>query len=157
MRVLPGETEIQSQERALADLNCQYLQCEMERLKLLLARRALWLKEEWKSDPLKSYSGMVISDERFDHLLREPRKGEAEFYEASAEVSLRFIFTCNFSNLFNVQWRCATTSTNNIDGSKFQHLLNDISHFLCRLIVLSKLVRQTSIWMSANIELGCSR
>ena len=88
MRVLPGETEIQSQERALADLNCQYLQCEMERLKLLLARRALWLKEEWKSDPLKSYSGMVISDERFDHLLREPRKGEAEFYEASAEVSL---------------------------------------------------------------------
>ncbi|MCX6674689.1 MAG: AAA family ATPase [Methanothrix sp.] len=84
MSFLQGE--IRSQESTQADLNRGYIQSEMQRLKLLLQRRAMWLRHEWKSDPLQSYTGMVISDDRFDWLLSERCKAEAEFYEKSSEI-----------------------------------------------------------------------
>lgn len=65
-----------------AQANHRYLRSELERLRLLLNRRVLWLRQQWQQDPLQRYQGLVISDAQADRLLAaEDRMAERRFYQ----------------------------------------------------------------------------
>lgn len=57
--------------------NRRYLESELHRLRLVLQRRVLWLRQQWQSDTLKAPQGLVISDARADALLA-PEDSNAE-------------------------------------------------------------------------------
>jgi hypothetical protein len=63
----------------------EYLQAEFMRLRLLLQRRVLWLRQIWKRDlaqEFKNFGGIVITDADADALLQpSPRQSELYFYE----------------------------------------------------------------------------
>src|ERR1039457_6609992 len=65
--------------------NYAYLEAELERLRLLLHRRVLWLRTLWKRDPavsLESLGSLIISDESADDLLNgESPEAEIRFFE----------------------------------------------------------------------------
>lgn len=64
------------------------LELEVKRLRLLLHRRVLWLRTQWKQDPLQSYQSLVISDSQADTLLAEAdRQAELQFFGTDAEAS----------------------------------------------------------------------
>jgi hypothetical protein len=64
-----------------ARANHAFLRAEMARLRLLLERRVLWLREQWQSDPLQEYRGLVVSDAQADWLMAGPDPAaEAQFY-----------------------------------------------------------------------------
>lgn len=68
--------------------NYRYLQGELRRLRLILQRRVLWLRKQWKQDPLQTYQGLVISDAQADRLLAgENRQAEGRFYHEDREAS----------------------------------------------------------------------
>ena len=52
-----------------ADVNRECLALEMRRIRLLMRRRACWLRQCWREDPLTAHRGAVISDVRADQLL----------------------------------------------------------------------------------------
>jgi shikimate kinase len=57
------------------------LELELERIRLLLRRRVLWLRTEWRQDPLQAYQGLVVSEEQADALLAGGgADAEARFY-----------------------------------------------------------------------------
>jgi hypothetical protein len=67
--------------------NRHYLDLELRRLRLLLHRRVLWLRKQWKHDPLQSYQGLVISEAQADGLLvGEDRRAEERFYHEDPEA-----------------------------------------------------------------------
>ena len=41
------------------ETNRAYLKAALRRIRLLLQRRVLWLRQLWKQDPLQGYQGMV--------------------------------------------------------------------------------------------------
>jgi hypothetical protein len=62
---------------------------ELQRLRLLIQRRVLWLRTQWKHDPLQNYNyqGLIISESQADHLLSgEDRHAEAQFYAENPEA-----------------------------------------------------------------------
>lgn len=66
-----------------AEADGQYLSRQLQRLRLILKRRALWLRSQWADDSLSQqcYQGLVISDARADWLLAgEDRYGQEYFY-----------------------------------------------------------------------------
>lgn len=64
------------------EANWTYLELALRRLRLLLQRRVLWLRKQWKHDPLQEYQGLVISDAHADWLLAgEDFQAEDQFYE----------------------------------------------------------------------------
>lgn len=64
------------------EANWSYLQMELERLRLVLQRRILWLRSHWKHDPLQEYQGIVISDAHVDWLLAaEDFEAEHRYYK----------------------------------------------------------------------------
>jgi hypothetical protein len=69
------------------DANRRYLEAELVRLRLLLQRRVLWLRQQWKHDPLQSYQGWIISDGQADWLLAgEDREAERRFYQLDPDA-----------------------------------------------------------------------
>ncbi len=71
-----------------AQANWSYLNVELQHLRLLLKRRILWLRRQWKDDPLQPYQGMVISDAQVDRLLdSEWRDSELRFYREDPEAA----------------------------------------------------------------------
>ena len=67
--------------------NRAYLDAELQRLRLLLHRRVLWLRQQWQQDPLQNYTGLVISEAQADWLLAgEDREAEAQFYGDDAQA-----------------------------------------------------------------------
>src|SRR5262245_1974845 len=73
-------------ERSWDEMNQQYLLMELERVRLLIHRRVLWLRTQWKKDPLQSYQGLVVSDELADRLLQRDRAADRRrFYERDGE------------------------------------------------------------------------
>ena len=63
------------------------LDLELERLRLLLRRRILWLRAWWGVDPLHGAGALLVSDERVDALVRRPDpEDEAAFYREDAEA-----------------------------------------------------------------------
>jgi len=71
-----------------SELNQAYLKSEIRRLRLLVQLKALWLRRQWKNDPLQSYQGMVISDVKADWLMAgEDLKAEKQFYKGDQEAA----------------------------------------------------------------------
>jgi hypothetical protein len=63
--------------------NRQFLELELLRLRLLLRRRALWLRTRWAHDSVQDYLNWKISDAQAESLLcGENRDEEALFYES---------------------------------------------------------------------------
>jgi hypothetical protein len=64
-----------------------HLEAELLRLRILLERRVLWLRQQWRRDPLAAYHGAVISDQQADSLFAgEDREAEHAFYESDARA-----------------------------------------------------------------------
>jgi hypothetical protein len=62
--------------------NQSYLEMHLSWLRLMLQRKVLWLRQQWKADPLQNFQGQVISDALADCLLTgEDRAAEQIFYE----------------------------------------------------------------------------
>jgi hypothetical protein len=62
--------------------NQAYLNAELDRLRLLIRRRVLWLRRRWSVDPLQTYQGLVISEAQADWLLAGDEAGaEARFHQ----------------------------------------------------------------------------
>jgi hypothetical protein len=77
-----------TKEQTWREDNWRYLQAEMARLRLLLHRRILWLREEWNEDPLQQHHGLVISDAKIDRLLAGgDRRRETEFYRTNKHAA----------------------------------------------------------------------
>jgi Winged helix domain, variant/ATPase family associated with various cellular activities (AAA) len=71
-----------------SEANERDLDLELQRLRLLLRRRVLWLRQQWKHDPLQNYQPLVISDAQADALLAgEDRHAEMHFYEENSEAA----------------------------------------------------------------------
>lgn len=71
-----------------AEADYQYLSKQLQRLRLLLKRRALWLRSQWADDSLQGYQGLVISDTKADWLLAgEDRSAEELFYSQDPAAS----------------------------------------------------------------------
>lgn len=70
--------------------NMEYLQAEFTRLRLLLHRRVLWLRQIWKRDlaqEFQNFAGIVITDADADALLHpSSRQAELSFYEQDARA-----------------------------------------------------------------------
>jgi AAA+ superfamily predicted ATPase len=67
--------------------NRRYLEAELHRLRLLLRRRVLWLKQTWAHDPLQNYQGLVISENQAAALLAgEDLAAERKFYATDPEA-----------------------------------------------------------------------
>jgi hypothetical protein len=69
--------------------NEECLQNGLARLRLLLERRILWLRNVWKLNLAKdsqSFQGMVITDSEANLLLRDNTHGESLFYERDEEA-----------------------------------------------------------------------
>ncbi len=59
----------------------------MERLRLLVRRRVLWLRKHWQRDSPQSYIGWAITDHEADILLaRKNKQEELHFYESEPEA-----------------------------------------------------------------------
>ncbi len=71
--------------------NQAHIEAEMSRLRVLLHRRIMWLRQVWKRDPLQGFRDWVISDSDADRLLDSDRwKQEEKFYQedpAAARLS----------------------------------------------------------------------
>jgi hypothetical protein len=64
------------------------LELEVERMRLLLRRRILWLRAWWGNDPLHGAAGLLVSDARADaHARGERRRDEQAFYRDDAEAA----------------------------------------------------------------------
>ncbi|HEV2851612.1 MAG TPA: ATP-binding protein [Thermoanaerobaculia bacterium] len=63
----------------------QYLEGWLEILRLRLRQRILWLRRQWRRDPLAAHRAEVISDEQIDAL--EDREAEARFYAEDPEAA----------------------------------------------------------------------
>ncbi|NBF39489.1 MAG: AAA family ATPase [Spirochaetes bacterium] len=64
-----------------ASLNRRYLDTALDRLRLLLHRKVVWLRSIWEDDPLAGYEGTVVSDARADRALFAPSDdAEHAFY-----------------------------------------------------------------------------
>jgi hypothetical protein len=64
------------------------LDLELDRLRLLLRRRMLWLRANWGADPLRGAGGLVISDEQADVLaVGADRHDEAAFYREDVQAA----------------------------------------------------------------------
>ncbi len=68
-------------------VNLDVLTLSVQRIRLLLHRRILWLRQQWQEDPLTEYRGLVVSDERADTLLSPHADDEAAFYASDPEVT----------------------------------------------------------------------
>lgn len=62
--------------------NQSYLRTHLSWLRMILQRRVLWLRCQWKHDPLQNYRGQVISDVQADWLLEgEDAVADQNFYQ----------------------------------------------------------------------------
>jgi hypothetical protein len=68
--------------------NREHLEAALARLRVVLHRRALWLRQHWAHDAAQDYMAWRISKAQADSLLQgEDRAGEAAFYAADADAA----------------------------------------------------------------------
>lgn len=68
------------------DANRECLALELHRIRLLMKRRACWLRQGWSQDALSAHRGMVISDARADQLFAVvDDTAEREFHRDNPE------------------------------------------------------------------------
>ncbi len=71
-----------------AQANREYLDRQLHRLRLLLQRRVLWLRRQWRPDAMQPYHGVVISEAQADRLLcGEDWEAEQRFYEEDEDAA----------------------------------------------------------------------
>ena len=74
--------------RTWAQANQAHLHQELRRIRLLLRLKVLWLRRNWRQDPLAAHRGLVISDVQADRLLQDAdRDEELEFRCGDAEAA----------------------------------------------------------------------
>ncbi len=79
---------VESMAASWARGNAIYLRAERERLRLLFARRVLWLRRHWQQDALGDSRGLAISEAFADRLLAgEDVESEARFYREAPEAA----------------------------------------------------------------------
>jgi hypothetical protein len=67
--------------------NCEHLEAEAARLRLLLHRRVLWLRQQWTHDAAQDYMAWRISAAQADCLLAgEDRAAEARFHATDPDA-----------------------------------------------------------------------
>ncbi|HVT16396.1 MAG TPA: AAA family ATPase [Thermoanaerobaculia bacterium] len=77
-----------TREISWLEANRACLEAELRRLRLLLHRRVLWLRRQWKHDPLQAWQGLVISDAQADSLLAgDDPAAEARFYRDDPDAA----------------------------------------------------------------------
>jgi ATP-dependent 26S proteasome regulatory subunit len=70
------------------EANHTYLHTQLARLRLLLRRRVLWLRQQWQQDELQSYQGLLISNAQADLLLAgDNSRTEGNFYLKDATAA----------------------------------------------------------------------
>ena len=75
------------QGEAWITANRAYLNLAMERLRLAVRRRVLWLRQVSKNDPLREYQTRTISEGEIDRLLQgECPEEESEFYRLDPDA-----------------------------------------------------------------------
>jgi SpoVK/Ycf46/Vps4 family AAA+-type ATPase len=75
-------SEIENVGASWADQNELCLNLELQRLRLLLQRRVLWLRQLWRHDPLENFQGLVITEAQADwSLAGEDHQAEQKFYK----------------------------------------------------------------------------
>jgi AAA+ superfamily predicted ATPase len=67
--------------------NRQYLEGELQLLRLLLRRRVLWLRKQWAGEESPKYPGLVINDAEADRLLAGKSDAEKLFYRDDSEAA----------------------------------------------------------------------
>lgn len=73
--------------RQLQDANQDYLATSLEWLRLILHRRILWLRQQWRHNPLQNFQMQVISDDQADWLLSsEDVSAELRFYQEDSSA-----------------------------------------------------------------------
>lgn len=78
---------VKSPEDSWAEANLAFLNRHLDRLRLRLHRRVLWLRGRWKGDSLAGYRSMVISDAEADMLLTSTdRSEELKFYREDPDA-----------------------------------------------------------------------
>jgi MoxR-like ATPase len=68
---------------AWARANHRYLRGELERLRLLLRRRVLWLRRQWARDQGPGFQGLAIADGHADRLLVPADAAAAESFQGT--------------------------------------------------------------------------
>lgn len=77
----------QASLQAWLTANQRYLATEVQKLRLLLQRRVLWLRHNWQSDSQPGYHGMIITEAQADWLLsEEDRLAEMQFYAKNRQA-----------------------------------------------------------------------
>jgi AAA+ superfamily predicted ATPase len=59
---------------AWAAANRDFLLAELDHLRLLLRRHALWLRQQWRAEPPAPVAGLAISDSQADRLFARPQR-----------------------------------------------------------------------------------
>jgi len=77
----------EGQDNAWHNANRDYLNAELSRLRLILQRRVLWLRKQWKRDPLQGFREWVISDADADRLLNGTDESAESFYASDRDAS----------------------------------------------------------------------
>jgi hypothetical protein len=85
MTTLARESATHSWQEA----NYRYLLTEMKRLRLVLHRSVLWLRTQWKQDPLQNYQESLISNELADRLLQGDQPAERARFHAHDPAALQ--------------------------------------------------------------------
>ncbi len=85
---MTSERETQTSQGQWLAANQALLNMETLRIRRLLRRRVLWLRQKWQKDPLKAYPGLVISDEQADWLIAgENSQDRMRFFVENSEAS----------------------------------------------------------------------
>ncbi|MBA2714811.1 MAG: hypothetical protein H0U55_14800, partial [Rubrobacteraceae bacterium] len=78
----------QAREARWREANEAYLAAHMQRLRLLIHRRVLWLRGQWRHEPLQNYQGLVVGEAEADRLLADEHPGaEARFWQENTEAA----------------------------------------------------------------------
>jgi hypothetical protein len=70
------------------EIQRECLALELDRLRLLLRRRASWLRQSWQEDSLSAHRGLVISDARANQLMAGGLAAEESHFHATNSESL---------------------------------------------------------------------
>jgi SpoVK/Ycf46/Vps4 family AAA+-type ATPase len=82
-----NETPAMAEPSRWRQANREHLEAETARLRLLLHRRALWLRRHWAHDSSQDYMALRISEAQADWLLAgEDRAAEASFYATDPDA-----------------------------------------------------------------------
>ncbi len=87
MATAPQAAAAPPAEDSWRDANLRLLLGECERLRLLLRRRVLWLRQRWSKEGTAGYQGLAVSDGRADALLAAGGGDPRDFYRGDRQAA----------------------------------------------------------------------